>query len=230
MPIHNNWRTLSFLFLLGVADLTVAGCRGRSGGAEAGVVAQVNGYKVSRAEFDRAYHTQTARAPQKLPPTEEAGVRLQVLDQIIQTRLILQKAEQLGIKVGDNDVEQKLTDEKKPYTKEAFEKRLSDAGLTEDDYKTYLNHAITVDKLLAKEITPRLNVPDADVNAFYDQNKDRLPQPVNEALVKQQIRDKLHTELEQVLKTAYVEQLRYHAEIQNYFVEEVLNNHQPAAK
>lgn len=233
MPVHTNWRTLYFFLFLGIAELAVTGCRSRSGGgggAEPGVMAQVNGYKVLRAEFDRAYSTQIAGAPQKPIALEEEALRLQILDQIIQTRLILQKAEKLGIKVSDNDVEEKLTEEKKPYTVEQFQKKLKDLGLTEDDYKTYMSHGLTVEKVMAKEITPRLNIAEADVNALYDQNKGRLTQPVDEAQVKRQIRDKMRSELEQILKAAYVEQLRNNAEIRNYYVEEVLKNHKAESK
>jgi SurA-like N-terminal domain len=228
------WRTLSFILLLGIAELAVTGCRSRTGGSgggpEPGVVAQVNGYKVLRAELDRGYSTQTAGAPQKFISIEEEAVRLQILDQIIQTRLILEKAEQLGIKASDSDVEARLTEEKTPYTVEQFQKKLKELGLTEDDYKTYTNHALTVEKVMAKEITPRLNIPEADINAYYDQNKGRLTQPVDEAQVKRQIGDKMRSELEQILKAAYVEQLRNHAEIRNYYAEEVLKNHKPESK
>jgi parvulin-like peptidyl-prolyl isomerase len=235
MFTHTHWRTLSFFLLLGIAELSVTGCRSRSGdgsagGAEPGVMARVNSYKVMGAEFDRAYRIATAGAPQKPVALEEEALRLQILDQIIQTRLILEKAEQLGIKVSDNDVDAKLGEDKKNYTVEEFQKKLKDVGLTENDYKTYISHSLTVDKVMAKEITPRLNITDGDVNAFYDRNKGRLPQSVDEAQVKRQIRDKQRSELEQILKAAYVEQLRTHAEIRNYYVDEVLNHHKPEAK
>ena len=233
MSAQTKWHTLAFRLLLAIADLTVTGCRGSSkgtGAGEPGVMAQVNGYKVMRPELDRAFNTQTAGAPQKPSAIEEQAVRLQVLDEIIQTRLILQQAEKLGVKAGDDEVQTKLLDAKKAYTTEAFQKKLKDVGLTEDDYKTYLNHSITVEKVIAKEVTPRVNVSDADVNAFFDQHKAQLPPSADEVQIKHQIREKFRGELEQILKAAYVEQLRNSAEIRNYYVEEVLNSHKAETK
>lgn len=232
MLLYKYCRTLSFFLLLAVAELALNGCRSGAGdgGGESGVMAQVNGYKVQRDELDRAFTTQIAGAPQKPVGLEEEALRLQLLDQIIQTRLILEKADQLGIKVNNDEVDAKINDAKKPYTVEEFQKRLKDLGLTEDAYKTYLSHGLIVDKVMAKEVTPKLNISDADVNAFYDQHKAQLPPSADEAQVKKQIRDKMRSELEQILRAAYVEQLRNHAEIRNYYAEQVLNNHKAETK
>lgn len=232
MSLYKRWRTLSFFLLLGVTELALSGCRSRAGDSapEPGVMAQVNSYKVQRDELDRAFTTQIGGAPQKPSGIEEEALRLQILDQIIQTRLILEKADQLGIKVGNDEIDAKLNDDKKPYTVEEFQKRLKDHGLTEDTYKTYLSHGLTVDKVMAKEVTPKVNIPDAAVNAFYEQHKAQIPPSADETEVKKQIRDKLRSELEQILKAAYVEQLRNHAEIRNYYVEEVLTNHKAEIK
>lgn len=229
MPAHKKLRSLFFFFLFVAAIMALAGCRSRTGSSAAGpdVMAQVNGYKVGRSELDKGYNTQIAGAPQKPSTTEEEALRLQILDQIIQTRLILQKAEKLGIKVSNDDVEARLTKAKASFTREQFQKKLQDIGLSEEDYKTYLQHGLIVDKVIEKEITPKLTVSDADVNAFYDRHKAQLPPSADETQVKQQIRDKLRSELEQVLKAAYTEELRNGAEIHNYYAEAVLKGHGP---
>src|SRR5215470_8783251 len=57
------------------------------------VMAKVNGYKILRSEVDKAYSSQTAGAPQKLSPLEDQALRLNILHQLIDIRLQLQKAE-----------------------------------------------------------------------------------------------------------------------------------------
>jgi len=232
MPAHKHLRTLSFFLLFVVAQLALTGCRNRggAGAAEPGVMAQVNGYKVQRSELDKAYNTQVAGAPQKPNSTQEEELRLRILDQIIQTRMILQRADKLGIKAKPDDVQSRLTKAKAPYTQEQFQKKLKDIGLTEDEYKTYLEHGVTVEKVIEKEIKPKVNVSEADVNAFYDQNKAQIPPSVDESEVKRQIREKLRSEVEQVLKLAYTEDLRNGAEIHNYYAQQVLNTHKAESK
>jgi hypothetical protein len=232
MSAHKNLRTLSFFLLLVVAQLALTGCRSRGGPgfAEPGVMAQVNGYKVLRSELDKAYNTQLAGAQQKPSSTQEEAFRLQILDQIIQTRMILQRAEKLGVKANPDDVQARLTKAKASYTQEQFQTKLKDIGLTEDEYKTYLEHGVTVEKMIEKEIKPKVNVSEADVNAFYDKNKAQIPPSADESEVKRQIREKLRSELEQVLKVAYTEELRNGAEVHNYYAEQVLNTHKAESK
>jgi peptidyl-prolyl cis-trans isomerase SurA len=232
MSTNKNFHTLSVFLLLLLTQLALTGCRGRggAGSAEPGVMAQVNGYKVMSSELDKAYNTQVAGAAQKPSSTQEQALRLQTLDQIIQTRMILQRAEKLGVKANPDDVQARLTKAKAPYTQEQFQTKLKDIGLTEDEYKTYLEHGITAEKVIEKEIKSRVNVSDAEVNAFYDQNKAKIPPTADESEVKRQIREKLRSELEQVLKVAYTEELRNGAEVHNYYAEQVLNSHKAESK
>jgi hypothetical protein len=232
MSAHKNLHALSFFLLLVVAQLALTGCRNRgsAGPAEPDVIARVNGYRVLRSELDKAYNTQVAAAPQKPSSTQEEELRLQILEQIIQTRMILQRAEKLGVKINPDDVQALLTKAKAPYTQEQFQKKLKDIGLTEDEYKTYLEHGLTVDKVIEKEIKPRVNVSEADVNAFYDQHKAQIPPSANESDVKRQIREKLRSEIEQLLKVAYTDKLRNEAEIHNYYAEQVFDTHKAESK
>jgi hypothetical protein len=169
-------------------------------------------------------------APQKPSSTQEERIQLQILDQIIQTRMILQRAEKLGVKPNPDDVQAKFTKAKAPYTQEQFQKKLQDIGLTEHEYKTYLEHEVTVEKVIEKEIKPKVNVSEADVNAFYDQNKAKIPPSADESEVKRQIREKLRSEVEQVLKIAYTQELRNGAEVHNYYAEQILNRHKGESK
>src|SRR5215471_10249310 len=233
MSAYKNWSKACFFLALLSAILTFTCCSSRRGGGGAGdsnIMAQVNDYKVQRSELDKAYNTQVVGSPQKPTSTQEEGLRLQTLDQIMQTRLILQRAEKLGIKTSNDDVEARLTKAKASCTVEQFQKKLKDIGLTEDDFKTYLQHALTIEKVIEKEITPKLSVPDADVNAFYERNKAQIPPTADESAVKRQIREKLRSELAQVLKAAYQEELRNGAEIHNYYAEELLKNHKVESK
>jgi peptidyl-prolyl cis-trans isomerase SurA len=60
---------------------------------------------------------------------------------------------------------------KSPYTKEEFEKQLADRHMSLDDLKAQIRQKLTVDKLIAKEITSHITITDADVANFYNNNK-----------------------------------------------------------
>jgi peptidyl-prolyl cis-trans isomerase SurA len=59
-----------------------------------------------------------------------------------------------------------------PYTKDEFDKQLTEQHMTADDLKAQLRRDLTVKKLINKEITSHISITDADVAAFYQANKD----------------------------------------------------------
>ena len=164
------WRSVLSLILASGLASSFSGCSGRS--SDKDVMAKVNGYKVLRSEVDKTYNTQVAGSPQKPTPTEEAALRLNILNQIIYRQLLLQKAEKLGVVASDDEVEAKFNQAKAPYTKEEFQKQLKDNGFnSEEDYKLDLRRNLTVEKLLNKEIASRVTISDTEMKNYYEQNK-----------------------------------------------------------
>jgi peptidyl-prolyl cis-trans isomerase SurA len=162
-----RWGNLLFTSL--ALALMAGGCSHQD--SDKDVLAKANGYRVTRSEVDKAYNSQTAGSPQKLNPLEDQALRLNILRQIIDVRLQLQKAEKLGIVATDDEVESRFNQAKAPYTKEEFEKRLKDLGLTEEDSKQEIRRDLTIEKLRNKEIASKVTITDADIQNYYNQNK-----------------------------------------------------------
>ncbi len=161
-------RSVLVLSLTG-ALLPLVGCPGR--GSDKEVLAKVNAYKVLRSEVDKNYNTQVAGSPQKPTPAEEEALRLNILNQIIDNQLHLQKAEKLGVVATDDEVETRFNQAKAPYTKEEFERLLKERGFSDDDYKLEIRRNLTIEKLLNKEIAAKVTISDTDIQNYYNQNK-----------------------------------------------------------
>lgn len=156
------------LVLLSALALALTGCPGkRSDDA----VAKVNSYKIQRSELDKAYEKQVAGSPMKPTQEQEQALRLQLLQQIITLQLYMQKAEKLGIVATDEEIDTKINQDKAPYTKEEFAKRLQEQGLTEDDLKRDIRRNLVIEKLLNKEIASKVTIADADIQNFYNEHK-----------------------------------------------------------
>ena len=98
------------------------------------------------------------------PSQEQAdSLRLTILKQLIDNEILMQRAEKLGLLATDDEVNSKLAEFKAPYTQEEFDKRLKAQGITLDDFKRDLRRSITVDKVLNKEVTSKINITDADI-------------------------------------------------------------------
>jgi len=167
----NVWRhkptSISFAILL-LALMVAAGCKGKQGDD---VMAKVNGRSITNAEVEKYYTNQTAGAPQQ--PTEEqaTSLRLSILRELIDNEILTQRAEKLGLLATDEEVDRKLNEVKAPYTPEQFTQKLQERKITLDDFKRDLRRSLTVDKVLNKEITTKINVTDAEVSAYYNDHK-----------------------------------------------------------
>lgn len=146
----------------------VAGCH-RSPSAD--VVATVNGKEILRSELERNYKIQLGDNPQK-PSEQEADIlRLNVLQKMIQSEILQQRAAKLNLTASDEDVNAKLTEIKAPYTEEQFSNLLKQRNMTLDDLKRDIRRQLTETKLINKEIESKINVSDAEISAFYAAHK-----------------------------------------------------------
>ena len=136
-----------------------------------GVMATVNGRKITGTEVGKYFNNQTADAPQK--PTDEQAdtLRLNILKQLIDNEILMQRAEKLGLLATDDEVNSKLAEIKAPFSQEDFDKRLATRNINLADFKADLRRSITVDKVLNKEITSKINISDQDITAYYNQHK-----------------------------------------------------------
>jgi peptidyl-prolyl cis-trans isomerase SurA len=165
--------TLSFGIMASALALAALlftfGCSTKQVGND--VMATVNGRNITRTEVQKFYDVQVAGSPQQ-PSTEQADtLRLKVISDLIDNEILMQRAEKLGLLATDEEVNAKLTEIKAPFTQEQFDQRLKERGITLDDFKKDLRRSLTVDKVLNKEVTSKINVTDDDITNYYNQHK-----------------------------------------------------------
>lgn len=146
-----------------------AGChRGQS---DKDVMATVNGQKILRSEVDKYFNNQTGDLPQKPTGAQAVSLRLDILNQLIQQQILMQRAQKANLVASDDEVDGKLAEIKAPYTQEEFDKRLKDRGLTQNDLKDEIRRNLTIQKLMNKEVTSKINISDADIRSYYQEHK-----------------------------------------------------------
>jgi peptidyl-prolyl cis-trans isomerase SurA len=135
------------------------------------VWAVVNGKQVMRMDVEKAFRSRvSADAPD--PSQEESlSLKLSILDELVNSEILLQRAAQMNLVATDAEVEDKFTESKSPYTEEEFQKKLRDTGLTVDDLKGEIRRQVSIQKLLNREILAKISITDQDVTTFYNQNR-----------------------------------------------------------
>ena len=111
-------------FLLLALLIGLSACNRDSGGGD--VMASVNGRKIYRSEVDKYYANQTAGSDQQPTGEQAVSLRLSILNELIETEILMQRAEKLGLLATDEEVDRKLNEIKSPYTAEEFNKRLEE--------------------------------------------------------------------------------------------------------
>ena len=149
--------------------IPLAACNRDSVGGD--VMASVNGRKILRSEVDKYYANQTAGSEQHLSGEQAVSLRLSILNQLIETEILMRRAEKLGLLATDEEVDRKLNEIKSPYTADEFNKRLVEKKITLEDFKRDLRRSLTQEKVLNKEIASRINITDQDVANYYNAHK-----------------------------------------------------------
>ena len=169
MKTNSRFR-LFLTVLLAVPLLAVSlGCGTKMAGDD--VAATVDGRKITRADLEKYYENQTAGSPQQPSGEQATSLHLSILHQLVDFEILMRRAEKLGLLATDDEVERKLNEIKSPYTKEQFDARLKEKKLTLDDFKRDLRRQLTVDKVLNKEVTSKINVTDQDISNYYNAHK-----------------------------------------------------------
>jgi peptidyl-prolyl cis-trans isomerase SurA len=157
--------TLSFTFLA----LLFAGCTKEQTGSD--VLAKVNGEKITRTELDREFNLQIAGSPKPPSGDEAASLRLNLLNNLIETDIRLQRAQKLNLSAGDEEVDAKFNELKAPYTQEEFDQRMKERNLTVESLKSDLRKQLTLEKLVNKEIVSKINITDGDIKDYFEAHK-----------------------------------------------------------
>jgi peptidyl-prolyl cis-trans isomerase SurA len=135
------------------------------------VMATVDGRKIFRSDVDKYYENQVASAQQQ-PVGEQATIlRLNILRQLIDDEMVMRRAEKLGLLATDEEVDRKLNEVKSPYTQQEFDQRLKEKKISLEDFKRDIRRSITVEKVMNKEVSSKINVTDQDVTDYFAAHK-----------------------------------------------------------
>ena len=140
------------------------------------VWATVDDREIRKEVVERAYKRVAPASP--VPSEEEAlSAKLRLLAELIDQDILLARARTLKVEVPDADLEKAFTERKSNMTEEAFQKEISQRGLTPDDMRQDLRRELTVQKLLEQEVASKITIGDDTVRAFFEKNRSQFTVP-----------------------------------------------------
>ena len=133
----------------------------------------------------RADKVRMIQGAESLPPQQQqrmmANVGVSTMNDIFEELLMLSRADQLGIRVNEADLERALATTMQNYgmeSQEQFEEALRSSGMSLDAFRENLSKSLLVQKLMGEEVHPRVTLEEEDLRRFYQNHLDEYQEPV----------------------------------------------------
>lgn len=192
-------RTTLTLFFACALAVGLAACGGGSDTKTAedvpvDAIALVGDQEVPKAEYDalldrakQSYEAQKRPFP-KVGSPEYNGLKVRAVQFLVQRYEFRNEAENLGVKVTDEEVTKRLDELKKTNfggSDEKLQAELKKLGLTEEQAREEIEDKLLQEKIFSK-VTGSIKVPEAEIEAYYKDNEEQFTKPreVRHILVK----------------------------------------------
>ena len=161
------------------------------------VVAEVNGEEITKDEFVPIYQASFQQAATQAQATGEEpdadALRQQTLDDLVDTELLAQEADDRGIAVTDDDVDTELDDlaqQNGMESGDALLEAVAQQVMDQDTARAQVEVQVMVERLVADEDGP-IEPTDKQLRALYAQAKKQQEQAGQDVPAFAKVRDQL---------------------------------------
>ncbi|HEY3203655.1 MAG TPA: SurA N-terminal domain-containing protein [Thermoanaerobaculia bacterium] len=138
------------------------------------IVARVNDRLITQSEYDR----RLAVAMKNVRGSTDSGqVRKEILEDMIREKLLDERAKEMSVSATDEEIETAVQRVKAQYnlsTDEEFDAALAQSGMTRDDLKRQMRETITLQKVIGRDVTSRLDLSDDALRLEYERRKEKF--------------------------------------------------------
>lgn len=154
------------------AAAALFGCNKAAPRQNVPVAARVNGKDILRSDVDKYFSFKTQEAAQRPSGDAATLAKMEIVRDLIEREIMAQKAEKLKLPVKDSEVDAQLQELRGPATPEEFRKDLEQRGFNEQDMRNEVRRNLIVQRLVQDQIGSRIQVSDAEVSHFYEENRE----------------------------------------------------------
>src|SRR5271166_1679281 len=195
---------LGLAFLLAIPALAApSGQSSQSDTVVEEIIARINNNIITHADLRRARDQMLTDLHQQEPNATLADQKdreKDLLRDLIDQQLLLQKGEELGIS-ADTEVVKRLDELRKQMhadSMEELEKAAQSQGVSFEEFKQNLKNSIITQRVIGQEVGGHINVTQQEIQQEYDKRKDELARPeqvrLSEILISTQATPPVKTE------------------------------------
>lgn len=179
IPRYARPVALTLVAALVLATVAVTGC---SSSPSKSALAVVNGVEISKSAVDTQIAQMKKASPASFEGTTgvevEKQYRAQVLNSLIQLELIKESAKTLNVSVTTKQIDDYVAQLQQQYGgKTALEAAMKSAGFDLTSLREQITNNLLAEAVSNKITTGTVNVTDAQIKAYYEQNKTQFSTP-----------------------------------------------------
>jgi peptidyl-prolyl cis-trans isomerase SurA len=143
------------------------------------IIARVNNNIITRADLRRSREQLQAESHQPDPTGAPETKEQDLLRDLIDQQLLLQKGEELGIS-ADTEVVKRLDELRKQMhaeTMEDLEKAAQAQGVSWEEFKQNMKNSIITQHVISQEVGGHITVSQQEIQQYYDQHKADMERP-----------------------------------------------------
>lgn len=137
------------------------------------IVARVNDKLITQSEYDKRL-AQAQKAFRS--STEPDQMRKAVLEDMIKEKLLEERAAEMSVSANDEEIEAAVQRVKTQYnltTDAEFDAALAQTNMTRDELRRQMRETITLQKVIGRDVTSRLDLSDDALRIEYERQKDK---------------------------------------------------------
>jgi peptidyl-prolyl cis-trans isomerase SurA len=160
--MKRHFYTIAILLLLpGLAMATTTVSR---------IAAVVNSEIITTRQLDQEVSERVKGG--NIPASQASALRQQVLSDLIEKTLLMQKADELRIKVAEDEIEEAIDEVQKQnkLTREQLIEALQSEGMGYEKYRENLRQQILRYKLVGREVQARVEVTNREIRDYFREN------------------------------------------------------------
>ncbi len=145
------------------------------------ILCRTRAFEIRRKELDRSveqFKTNASLRNQAIDPKAQPELEATLLDRILSTRLLLEQATESDRRLGREQASQFVSNVTAQAGSDAsFRRQLLALGFTREEFDSQVVERAICEEVIERELTPKAQISDAQVQAHYDANKDKLVRP-----------------------------------------------------
>jgi parvulin-like peptidyl-prolyl isomerase len=136
-------------------------------------IAVVNGEAILLPEFEKSLAAEMGLVKGETPlkAEEVESLKKAVLDNLIREKIMLQRAREIYLAIGDAELSARIDEFKKDYNGDRFGKLFGTGGIDYVAWKEALRTRMLFEKLIARDVNAKIQVTDEEAERYYMANR-----------------------------------------------------------